>query len=147
MFIGDYPGVIEDESGDIFSSKSAYTLTQMITNVLNLNLKDIYYTHILKCKPSNTIISVSQVESCLDYLHAQIAIIKPKLIVTLGEFSLKTLYLEDASFKILRGQKLKYKRNDVEINMIPTFDPAFLIKNPSAKKDAMQDLEIIKSML
>ena len=152
MFIGDFAGVIEDESGDIYEGKSSEILINMITKVLKLELKEIYYTNILKCKPPiNRSPSSDEIDCCIKYLHTQIEIINPQLIVALGELSLKSLYGDEADFKSLRGQKIKYKfdtkETNIEIDMIATFHPSFFIRNPSAKVEAMQDLAVIKSII
>ena len=148
MFVGDFAGAIEDESGDIFAGKSSQTLINMITKVLNLDLKEIYYTNILKCRPPiNKTPNADEVSTCIKYLHTQIKIIKPLLIVALGEFSFAHLDSQNLDFKQIRGNKIKYNFEDIEIDMVATFHPGFFTRNPSAKKDAMQDLAIIKSII
>jgi DNA polymerase len=152
MFIGDYPGVIEDENGDIFLGKSSQTLTNMITKVLHLDINEIYYTNILKCRPPQNITPniqemSSNISQCIGYLHSQIRLIRPKILVALGEFSFDALNTQNMDFKQIRGNKIKYTFDNISVDLVATFHPNFFTRNPSAKVEAMQDLAIIKSLI
>ncbi|XPV67569.1 MAG: uracil-DNA glycosylase [Halarcobacter sp.] len=142
MFIGDEPTKSEDELNSFFVGKSGELLRKMIENVLPLKKEDIYITNLVKCKSLNGIES-SHYSSCSSYLHKQIDLIKPKLIVTLGEKSYHYLYNDKQNFNQIRGQVINFKN----YMLLPTFSASFLIRNPSAKKEAFHDMLKIKSIL
>lgn len=145
MFIGDNPGVSEDEAGEIFTGRSGELLTKMIENVLNLKREDVYIANIIKCKtPENRVPTIEEVASCKPYLMQQIQTIKPKIIVALGSTSFHHLTGEyDTPIDKIRGVVMNFGR----AKLIPTFHPSFLLRNPSAKKEVFADMLKIRSML
>ncbi|CAA6803144.1 MAG: Uracil-DNA glycosylase, family 4 [uncultured Campylobacterales bacterium] len=144
MFIGEAPGMVEDESGDVFVGRSGELLTKMIENVLNIPRDEVYITNMLKCKPpSNASATKNQINSCSDYLTSQINLVSPKLIVALGQSVYQYLSNDDSSLSEARMSISKYK----EISVITTYHPSYLLRNPSIKKQAHQDLLKIKSFL
>ncbi|NOZ90595.1 MAG: uracil-DNA glycosylase [Epsilonproteobacteria bacterium] len=144
MFIGDYPMDIENNQGRPFLGRAGEMLTLMIEKVLSLSREDVYITNILKCHlPSTQEFHNSYVHSCKSYLFKEIELIKPQIIVTLGEIAYHYLNNEDSRLKDIRGniiQRDKYK-------IIPTYHPNFLLKNPSFKKEVFMDLKKVKSLL
>lgn len=143
MFIGDFPTSLEDETGKIFVGRTGELLTKMIENVLNIKRDDIYIANIIKCKPTNSSVNKSEVELCKSYLSKQIELVKPKIIVTLGENAYNYLVDEDINLSKVRGQTLNYGY----MTLIPTFHPSFLLRNPSSKKEAYVDMLKIKKLL
>lgn len=143
MFISDFPGSLEDETGKIFVGKTGELLTKMIENVLNIKREEVYIANVLKCKPINTTSFSNEANLCKSYLFKQIELVKPKIIVTLGENAYKYLTNEDVNINMLRGQTINYK----DMVLIPTFHPSFLLRNPSSKKDAYVDMLKIKNQL
>ena len=144
MFITDSIASIEDELGKFYVGKSGQLLTKMIENVLGVGIQDFYITSVTKCCPSNNkVININEVNICKPYLEKQIELIKPKLIVTLGDLSYKHLTKDNTEFSQIRGKIIKYNGIDV----IPTFDPSYLIRNPSSKKEAFHDMLKIKSLM
>ena len=142
IFIGDEPSNSEDELGLFYVGKSGELLIKMIENVLNITKEDVYYTTLVKCKSSNCL-SYSNIETCHDYLLKQIELIKPKLIVALGEKTYSYLLKNSDNFSQMRGKELAFNG----ITLITTFSPTFLLRNPSSKKDAYYDMLKIKNYM
>ncbi|WP_324172891.1 uracil-DNA glycosylase [Sulfurimonas sp.] len=134
----------EDSSNSYFVGNSGNSLTNMINNVLKLEISDIYFTHAIKCKPLNSNTpSASEWDSCKSYLFSQIEFIKPKIIVTLGEQSYYKLTNEDKDFQSVRGHVIDFKK----YKLIPIYHPQHLLRNPELKKITLNDLKTIKSCL
>ncbi|MBP7769894.1 MAG: uracil-DNA glycosylase [Aliarcobacter sp.] len=142
MFISDEPSNSEDDLGVFYSGKSGELLKKMIENVLNINKEDVYLTTLVKCKSLNGLIN-SNIDTCNDYLLKQIELVKPKLIVALGEKSYSYLLKNNDNFMQIRGKELLYNT----IPLIATFAPNFLLRNPSSKKDAYYDMLKIKNYM
>ena len=142
MFISDEPSNSEDELGSFYTGKTGELLSKMIENVLNIKKEEVYITNLVKCKSSNSL-NKSHVESCNDYLQKQIKLIKPKLIVSLGENTYSYLFNEKDNFTQNRGKELMYNN----IKLVPTFSANYLLRNPSSKKDAYYDMLRIKNIL
>ena len=145
MFIGDNPGVSEDESGMLFTGKSGEMLANMIEKVLLLSKEEVYVTTILKCKtPDNRVPTPEEVACCKPYVMQQIKTIRPQIIVALGSTSFHHLTGEyDTPIDKIRGSVLNFG----EAKLIPTFHPSFLLRNPSAKKEVFADMLKVRSML
>lgn len=145
MFIGDNPGVSEDEMGTLFAGRSGEMLANMIENVLLIPKEDVYITTILKCRPpENRVPTLEEVSCCKPYLMQQIGMIKPRIIVALGSTSFHHLTGEyDTPLQSIRGAVLNFG----EAKLIPTFHPSFLLRNPSAKKEVYADMLKVRSML
>lgn len=145
MFIGDNPGVSEDEMGTLFAGRSGEMLVNMIEKVLLLPKEEVYITTILKCRPpENRVSTLEEVSCCKPYLMQQIGMVKPKIIIALGSTSFHHLTGEyDTSIDQVRGLVLNFG----EAKLIPTFHPSFLLRNPSAKKEVYADMLKVRSML
>jgi DNA polymerase len=144
MFVGEGPGMMEDESGRPFVGRAGAVLTKMIENVLSLKREDVYIANIVKCRPpNNRVPTIDEANSCKEYLFKQIDIIKPKIIVALGSTSYKYLTNDNTAISKIRGIELDFNNS----KLIATFHPSYLLRNPSAKKIAMQDLLKIKDLL
>jgi len=145
MFIGDNPGVSEDETGMLFSGKSGELLANMIEKVLLIPKEEVYVTTILKCKtPDNRVPTPEEVACCKPYVMQQIQTIRPQIIVALGSTSFHHLTGEyDTPIDKIRGSVLNFG----EAKLIPTFHPSFLLRNPSAKKEVFADMLKVRSML
>lgn len=143
MFIADEPTASEDELKSFFVGKTGETLAKMIENVLLLKKEDIFITTLTKCKSLDGI-TPACFNSCSSYLFKQIDIIKPRLIVALGEKTYQYLCNDtSSSFLKIRGQMTKFKEYDV----LPTHSVSYLLRNPSSKKEAFHDMLKIKSIL
>jgi uracil-DNA glycosylase family 4 len=131
-----------DISNGYYNGKSGEMLKNMIQNVLHVTIDDVYITSAIKCF-SNTKDYNSYFDMCKSYLFKQLELIKPKLIVALGEDTYKFLSGDHSSFESVRGMKIKFKNYD----MISIYHPSFMLRNPSKKRDVMHDLSIIKGYL
>lgn len=144
LFIGEAPGAMEDSSGNPFVGRSGDLLTKMIENVLHMARHDTYITNIVKCRPPhNAAPSPSQAHTCQPYLMKQIALIQPKIIVTLGVTAYHYLTGDDTEIGKVRGTI--HKQNNYTI--IPTYHPSYLLRNPSAKKEVFDDLLKVKELM
>lgn len=144
MFVGDMPNNSDDSSGKVFTGRSGDTLTKMIENVLEVSRSDVYLTNILKCRAHDTLNpSPTHAHTCHPYLLKQIELIKPKIIVALGETAYHYLTGDDSEMSKVHG--ILHKQDGYTI--IPTYHPNYLLRNPSAKKDVFDDLKKIKALM
>jgi DNA polymerase len=134
----------EDHQNGYYSGRSGEILKNMIENVLEKKIEDVYFTHAVKCKPLNSNTpSLSEWESCKAYLFSQIEFIKPKVIVTLGKDAYAKVSADNENFENVRGHVIDFKN----YKLIPMYHPQFLLRNPEFKKIALNDLKTIKSCL
>lgn len=144
LFVGDMPSSSEDSKGKPFMGRTGELLTKMIENVLQLSRKDVYITNILKCRPTNGAFPTStQAHTCYPYLLKQIELIKPRIVVALGESAYHYLTGDDTPIEKVRGTI--HKQNGY--TLISTYHPSYLLRNPSAKKEVFEDLKQIKELL
>jgi DNA polymerase len=143
MFVGEAPGRDEDLQGVPFVGRAGQLLTLML-QAINLDRNDVFIANVLKCRPPNNRDPLSEeVEKCEPYLLQQIDIIKPKLIVTLGRFAASSLLRTKVALGTLRQETHKYN----EVPLIVTYHPAALLRNPSLKRNAWEDLKRIRAVL
>ena len=143
MFIGEAPGAEEDRRGEPFVGRAGRLLTSMI-EAMGLRRDDVYIANILKCRPpGNRDPLPGEVEVCEPYLIRQIEVIGPEVICALGAVSARTLLKTKASISRLRGEFHPYHGTP----LLPTFHPAYLLRNPAAKKDAWNDLQMVMRKL
>jgi len=143
MFIGEGPGYDEDVQGKPFVGRAGQLLTKIIESV-NLSREEVYITNIIKCRPpQNRNPESDEIQSCHPFLMKQISVIQPKIICALGTFSAQTLLKTDTKITALRG-----KVYDLEgIKVIPTYHPAFLLRNPEKKREVWEDMKKIVELL
>ena len=143
VFVGEAPGREEDLQGRPFVGAAGQLLTRMI-EAIGLTRDEVYICNVLKDRPpGNRTPRPEEVEACAPYLIRQLAIIRPKVICTLGLIAAQTLLGPNLSITQIRG-RLHYYR---QIPVIPTFHPAYLLRNPSAKRFVWQDLKRVKALL
>ncbi len=144
MFVGEGPGASEDAQGRPFVGRAGELLTKMIENVLHIPRSQVYIANIVKCRPpKNRTPLPKEALTCRPYLFKQIELIKPRLIVALGSTAYRYLTDDTTPISRVRGhiiQKENYK-------IIPTYHPSYLLRNPSAKKEAYADMLKVKSFL
>jgi len=144
MFIGEGPGRDEDLQGEPFVGKAGQLLTDMITKGMRLRREDVYIANVVKCRPpENRNPEQDEMEACLPNLLKQIEIIEPKIIVTLGAVPAKGFLKEKTGVTRLRGNWRSFKG----IPVLPTLHPAYLLRNPPAKKDCWEDLKQVIAFL
>ena len=139
MFIGEGPGYDEDVQGRPFVGKAGQLLTKIIESI-NLSREDVYIANIVKCRPpQNRNPEPDEIQSCNPFLMNQIRVIQPRIICALGTFAAQTLLKTDTKISALRG-----KLFDLEgITVIPTYHPAFLLRNPERKREVWEDMKKI----
>ncbi|MBU1864628.1 MAG: uracil-DNA glycosylase [Candidatus Omnitrophica bacterium] len=143
MFVGEAPGREEDKQGLPFVGRAGQLLTKMIESI-GLTRSQVLIANVLKCRPpDNRNPMPEEIINCEPYLLEQLAIIQPKIICALGAFAAKTLLKTDITISRLRGQFHDYHG----IKLIPTFHPAYLLRNPSEKRKVWEDMKMIKKEL
>ena len=140
MFVGEGPGADEDRQGEPFVGRAGQLLTDIITKGMKLRREDVYIANVVKCRPPrNRDPEPGEVASCEPFLVRQIELIKPRVIVALGKFAAQTLLRSTAPISRLRGQWRDYHG----IPLMPTFHPAYLLRNPEGKRLVWEDIKSV----
>ncbi len=128
LFVGEGPGEEEDNQGRPFVGKAGQLLTKILESV-NIAREDVYIANMVKCRPPNNRVPTSlEIQSCSQYLLAQIEVINPRMIVPLGSTALNFFLGEDQQITKVRGREFIWKGN---IIIFPMFHPSYLLRNPS----------------
>lgn len=140
VFVGEAPGADEDEQGLPFVGRAGQLLTDIIVKGMKIQRKDVYICNILKCRPpGNRNPQPDEIVKCEPFLKKQLHIISPEIICALGTFAAKTLLKTDVPISLLRGRFHLYEG----IKLMPTYHPAYLLRNPAAKKQVWEDVQMI----
>jgi DNA polymerase len=143
VFVGEAPGADEDAQGEPFVGKAGQLLTKMI-EAMGYARSDVYICNVLKCRPpGNRNPEPDEVASCEPFLKKQLGAIRPRMIVALGKFAVQCLLRDDSPISRLRGNIRTYEG----IPLMPTFHPAYLLRDPSKKKLAWDDLKAVNAAL
>jgi DNA polymerase len=143
MFVGEAPGADEDVQGIPFVGRAGQLLTKII-EAIELKREDVYIANVIKCRPpGNRNPEQDEVETCEPFLFQQVDIIKPKVIVALGTFAARALLRTLDPISRLRGRIYDYRG----AKLIPTFHPAYLLRNPSSKRDVWEDMKVVRRLL
>ncbi|MBI4003619.1 MAG: uracil-DNA glycosylase [Candidatus Omnitrophica bacterium] len=143
MFVGEAPGRDEDLQGKPFVGAAGQLLTKMI-QAMGLRREDVYICNVLKDRPpANRTPEPEEIEACLPFLRAQIAIVQPSVICVLGAVAAKALLGPHVAITKVRGHVADYGG----IPLVPTYHPAYLLRNPDAKRFAWVDLKKVKKLL
>jgi len=143
MFIGEAPGRDEDLKGEPFVGRAGQLLTDII-KAMKLSRDQVYIANVIKCRPpENRNPEPDELDACRPFIRRQVELIKPKVIVTLGRFALQSLTEKAYGITSVRGQWLEY--NGVKV--MPTYHPAYLLRNPAAKKDVWADMKKVMAEL
>lgn len=143
MFIGEGPGGDEDKQGEPFVGKAGQLMNKAFEGI-GINRDKVYIANIVKCRPpQNRNPEKDETEACIDYLRNQVMIIKPKIIVLLGNVALKNILGEEYGITKARGKWIEKKG----IWYLPTFHPAALLRDNSKKLDFWRDLKKIKEKI
>src|SRR5689334_17977679 len=144
MFVGEAPGADEDIQGIPFVGRAGQLLTDIIEKGLKIPRSDVYIANVIKCRPpQNRNPEPDEVETCEPFLFQQIDVIKPKVIVALGKFGAQTLLRTLEPISKLRGRVFDYRGS----KLIPTFHPAYLLRNPSSKREVWEDMKLVRRLL
>ena len=143
MFIGEGPGYDEDVQGRPFVGKAGQLLTKIIQSI-HLQREEVYITNIIKCRPpQNRNPETDEIDHCNPFLIKQIDAIQPQIICALGTFAAQTLLKTDTKITALRGRFYELKG----IKVIPTYHPAYLLRNPERKREVWQDMKMISEKI
>ena len=143
MFIGEAPGADEDHQGEPFVGRAGKLLTRMI-QAMGLKREDVYIANVIKCRPpQNRDPEPDEVLTCEPFLIRQIEAIQPKVIVTLGRVSASALFHRRVAITRERGRWNEYQG----VRLMPTFHPAYLLRNPAAKREVWDDLQAVMAEL
>ena len=140
VFLGEAPGADEDRQGEPFVGRAGKLLDDIIVKGMKLRREDVYICNILRCRPpGNRNPLPEEAEHCRPFLDRTLEIIGPKFICCLGAVAAKNLLQVDTSIGKLRGKILDYNG----IKVVCTYHPAYLLRNPAAKKDTWEDIKLL----
>jgi DNA polymerase len=143
MFVGEAPGADEDLQGEPFVGRAGQLLTKII-EAINLRREDVYIANVIKCRPpQNRNPEPDEVEQCEPFLFRQIDVIKPKVIVALGKFAAQSLLKTTEPITRIRGREYRYR----DAILMPTYHPAYLLRNPSSKREVWEDMKRVRDLL
>lgn len=143
MFVGEAPGRDEDQQGEPFVGRAGQLLTRIIESI-GLTREQVYIANVIKCRPpQNRNPEPDEVETCEPFLFQQLDVIRPRVVVALGAFAVRTLLRSDQSISRLRGQVFDYRG----AKLVPTFHPAFLLRSPDRKRDVWEDMKKVRALL
>jgi uracil-DNA glycosylase len=143
MFVGEAPGADEDVQGEPFVGRAGQLLTKII-EAIDMKREDVYIANVIKCRPpQNRNPEPDEVEQCEPFLFRQIATIKPKVIVALGKFAAQSLLKTSEPITRIRGREYKYR----DAILMPTYHPAYLLRNPSSKREVWEDMKRVRAIL
>ncbi len=156
MFVGEGPGFFEDQTGRPFVGKAGELLEKMI-NAMSLTRAEVYICNVVKCRPpENRNPEPDEIIACRPFLHAQIRAIRPKVVVALGKFAAQVLLDSSEPVSRLRGRWFEYVPSQLAeldsaavapVRLMPTFHPAYLLRNPDDKKLCWADLKLVMGEL
>ncbi len=145
MFIGEAPGQNEDLQGLPFVGRAGQLLDAMMA-ALKMTREDVFIANVVKCRPpGNRNPAAPEIDQCEPYLHRQLAIIRPAIIVALGAVSAQSLLKTSEPISRLRGRVFHY--GEFGTPLIPTWHPAYLLRSPMQKKKAWEDLLLARSIV
>ena len=143
MFVGEAPGDEEDKQGEPFVGRSGQLLTKII-EAIGLTRDQVYIANVIKCRPpGNRNPEPDEVATCEPFLFRQIDVIQPRVIVPLGKFAAQCLLKTADPITRLRGRTFEYRG----ATLLPTFHPAYLLRNPSAKREVWEDMKKVRAIL
>lgn len=144
VFVGEAPGRDEDLQGEPFVGAAGQLLTEIIVKGMRIRREDVYIANIIKCRPpQNRDPEPDEIAACEPFLKHQLALIKPKAIVTLGKFAAQCLLKTRTPITRLRGNWTTYQG----VPLMPTFHPAYLLRNPADKRLVWQDIQQVMTAL
>lgn len=140
VFVGEAPGAEEDRTGRPFVGAAGQLLEKIISAGMGLRREEVFICNVLKCRPpDNRDPSPSEKSACTPFLERQLQVLQPQLMIALGRHAANHLLEQDLSLSRLRG-KLHEHRSGVAV--LATYHPAYLLRNPAAKADCWQDIQL-----
>ena len=144
IFVGEAPGRDEDQQGEPFVGRAGQLLTEIIVKGMKICREEVYIANIIKCRPpQNRNPEPDEIAACEPFLKRQLALIRPKAIVALGTFAAQCLLKTRTPITRLRGVWAKYQG----VPLMPTFHPAYLLRNPADKRLVWQDIQQVMTVL
>jgi DNA polymerase len=139
MFVGEGPGQEEDRAGEPFVGAAGQLLNRII-EAIALRREDVYIANVVKCRPpGNRLPEPEEIAACLPFLRRQIAAVRPLFICTLGGCAAQTLLDTSQAVSRLRGRFFDFEG----IRLLPTFHPAYLLRNPEKKREVWEDMKLL----
>lgn len=143
VFVGEGPGYDEDRKGEPFVGAAGQLLTRIIS-AIHLSRPEVYICNVVKCRPpGNRIPSAYEIAACLPFLERQIESLAPNFICALGATAARTLLDTKEPISKLRGRFYDFRG----IRVLPTYHPAFLLRNPEAKRDVWDDMKMLMNAM
>ena len=143
VLVGEAPGREEDKRGVPFVGEAGQLLEKILF-AMGFKRDDVYICNIIKCRPpQNRDPQGDEIAACEQFLRHQLALIKPRVIITLGRFAAHSLLHTTEPISHIRGQWGEYQG----MPLMPTFHPAYLLRNPTGKRDVWQDMKQVLSRL
>ena len=143
MFVGEAPGADEDQQGEPFVGRAGQLLTKII-EAMGFTRDEVYIANVIKCRPpGNRNPEPIEIETCEPFLLKQVELIQPKVICALGSFAAKALLRTDETISRLRGRFHDYHG----AKLMPTYHPAFLLRNPQSKREVWEDMQKVMAEL
>lgn len=144
MFVGEAPGADEDARGEPFVGRAGQLLTDIIERGMGIRRSDVYICNVIKCRPpENRNPEPDEVASCEPFLFRQIDIVRPRAIVGLGTFAVQAVLKVKTPISKMRGHWHDFRG----IRFMPTFHPAYLLRNPSDKRLVWADIQEVMRFL
>jgi DNA polymerase len=144
MFVGEAPGAEEDEQGLAFVGRAGQLLTDIIEKGLRMKRSEVFIANVIKCRPpQNRNPEPDEILACQPFLEAQIRAIRPRVLVGLGKFGAQWLLRTAEPITRMRGRVGEREG----IAVMPTYHPAYLLRNPAAKKDVWEDMKEVLRIL
>jgi uracil-DNA glycosylase family 4 len=144
MFVGEGPGADEDRQGEPFVGRAGQLLTEIVTKGMKLRREDVYIANVIKCRPpGNRNPEPDEIAACMPFLARQIELVGPRVIVALGTFAAQTLLGVKTPITRMRGVWQDYRG----IKVMPTFHPAYLLRNPNDKRLVWADIKVVMAEL
>lgn len=137
VFVGEGPGRDEDQQGYPFVGEAGKLLDRILA-AMGLCRDEVYICNVIKCRPpQNRNPNGDEISACEPFLRRQLAVIKPQIIVAMGRFAAQTLLQQQVAISKLRGTWYSYQ----DIPLMPTFHPAYLLRNPAGKREVWEDMK------
>ncbi|MDH4394964.1 MAG: uracil-DNA glycosylase [Limnobacter sp.] len=148
MVIGEAPGADEDAQGEPFVGRAGQLLDKMLKAVDRSRSQNVYIANVLKCRPpGNRNPEPAEIASCSPYLMQQIELSKPKALLLVGSFAIRTLLnTQDAVGKV-RGRVHQVQVGGITLPTVASYHPAYLLRNPVEKRKSWEDLQLLQSLL
>jgi DNA polymerase len=143
VFVGEGPGADEDRTGRPFVGRAGQLLDDIIVKGMKLRREDVFIGNVVKCRPpGNRVPEPDEVQACAGFLDRQLAAIRPAVICALGATAVRRLLADERPLGALRGRTWDFRG----VPVIATYHPAYLLRNPSAKVQAWQDIQKVMEL-